>query len=106
MYRLCASQSIMYYVLAPHCPTLVVCYAWAQPHQLTHSNKTSYLTLTHQNTDTPHNHVTTPPHRGRVGPSPSKGMATTSNTATQQRKRNLPTHPPSGKRGSRCGFSL
>ena len=36
-------------------------------------------------------YVTTLPHRGRVGPPPSKEVATTSNTATQQRKRNLPT---------------
>jgi hypothetical protein len=51
-------------------------------------------------------HVTTLPHRGRVGPPPPKGVAKTSNTDIQQKKRNLPTHPLSGKRGSRCGFLL
>ena len=51
-------------------------------------------------------HVTTLSHRGRVGPPPSKGVTTTYSTAIQQRKRNPPIHPPSGKRGSRCGFLL
>jgi len=41
-----------------------------------------------------------------VGPPPLKGVATTSNTCHNNKKRNLPTLPPSGKRGSRCGFLL
>ena len=78
----------------------------AQPHQLPHPNKTSYLTLTHQNTDTPHNHVTTPPHRGRVGPSPSKGVATTSNTTTQNKKTETSQPTPRRKSGVRGVGSL
>jgi hypothetical protein len=45
----------------------------AQPYQLTHPNKTSYPTPTHQNTDTPHNHVTTPPTGGEWDHPPLKG---------------------------------
>ena len=49
------------------------------------------------NTQSPeHRHITHlrhhPPHKGRVGPPPYKEVAMTSNTAIQQRKRNLPTH--------------
>ena len=37
---------------------------------------------------------------------PSKGAATRRPTPPQQKTIIFPTHPPSGKRGSRCGFSL
>ena len=43
-------------------------------------------------------HVTTLPHRGRVGPPPPKGVATTFNTATTKETK-PPNPPPVGKAG-------
>jgi hypothetical protein len=43
-------------------------------------------------------YVTTLPHRGRVGPPPPKGVATTFNTATTKETK-PPSPPPVGKAG-------
>ena len=55
---------------------------------------------------TRHYHVRYHPSpQGESGTTPPKGVATTFNTATTKETK-PPNPPPSGKRGSRCGFLL